>query len=358
MSSPSTPPASSVPPDRPASAISPAHLARRFALRLVSLLAWLLALAAVLWAFLALVISFPIPVFRWPVALGLAAIAFIASIRLGRRPFGPAIALLTCAAPVFFWWLTLTPHNDRRWQPDMEKTPWAEISDDVITIHNFRHTDRRTATDYTPRWETRTFHLSALKHLDFYMVYWGSPHICHTMITFDFGAEGRVCASIEARREHDETYSPLAGAFRQYELLYVLGDERDVVRLRAPLSSATDQVYLFRIAATPEVTRALFLDYLASANQLHTRPAWYHSLTTNCSTLIREHVNKAHAYERWNWRLLANGHLDTLLYAQGYLDQSLPLPELKARSLINPAAQAVGDTPDFSARIRADRPGF
>ncbi len=336
----------------------PSNFPARLALRLFSLVAWIITLAAVLWAFLALVISFPIPVLRWPVALGLVTLALIAAIRLARRPFGPALALFACAAPVFFWWLTLTPHNDRRWQPDMEKTPWAEIAGDVVTIHNFRHADRRSATDFTPRWQTRTFHLSSLKHLDFYMVYWGSPHICHTMMTFDFGSEGRVCASIEARREHDESYSPLSGSFRQYELLYVLGDERDIVRLRAPLNAATDQVYLFRIAATPEVTRALFLDYLASANRLRTQPAWYHSFTTNCSTLIREHVNKAHAFEPWDWRLLANGHLDQRLYADGYLDQSLPLPELKARSLINPSALTVGDSPDFSTRIRDGRPGF
>jgi hypothetical protein len=330
----------------------------RLALRLVSLLAWLGALAAVAWAFLALVVSFPIPVFRWPAALGLAAIALIAAIRLGRRPFGPAIALLICAAPVFIWWLTLTPHDDRRWQPDMEKTPWAEISGDIVTIHNFRHSDRRSATDFTPRWESRTFRLSSLQHLDFYMVYWGSPHICHTMLTFDFGAEGRVCASIEARREHDETYSPLEGIFRQYELLYVLGDERDLVRLRASLNAPDDQVYLYRIAATPEVIRALFLDYLATANRLHTEPAWYHTLSTNCTTLIREHVNKAHTYERWDWRLLANGHLDKRLYADGYLDRSLPFHKLKARSFINPAALAAGNTPDFSDRIRTGLPGF
>lgn len=334
------------------------HFPKHFTLRLVSIIVSLASAITLLWAFLALSVSFPIPVLRWPVALGLAGVAISSAIRLRHRPFGPALAFCTCTVPVFLWWLTLTPRNDRRWQPDMEKTSWAEISGDQITLHNFRNTDRRTTDDFTPRWETRSFRLSALKGLDFFMVYWGSPHICHTMITFDFGVEGRVCASIEARREQNEDYSPLAGAFRQYELIYVLGDERDLVRLRADLKAATDQVYLFRIPATPEVAQAIFLDYLQSTNHLHAHPDWYHSLTTNCSTLIREHVNKAHIYERWDWRILANGHLDKLLYAQGYLDQSLPLPELKARSLINPAARAAGNTPDFSDRIRSGLPGF
>jgi hypothetical protein len=330
---------------------------KRFLLRLLSVGATVGALTAVAWAFLALVHAFPIPVLRWPAAAGLAGIALVASVRLHHRFFGPALALLACATPVFFWWLTLTPYNERRWQPDMEKTPWAEISGDGVTLHNFRNAERRSAGDFTPRWETRTFSLSALRHLDFYMVYWDSPHICHTMMTFDFGAEGRVCASIEARREWDESYSPLAGAFRQYELLYVLGDERDLVRSRTPLND-TDKVYLFRIAATPDIVRSIFLDYLKSCDALHDQAAWYHSLTDNCSTLIRKHVNTAHPDAPWDWRVLANGHLDERLYEQGHLDRSLPLPELKTRSLINPAARAAGDAPDFSDRIRAGLPGF
>ena len=329
----------------------------RFALRLFSILAWLTALAAAIWAFLALTVAFPIPALRWPVAAGLSGLCLIASLRLGRRPFAPSIAIIALVAPVFLWWLTLTPRNDRRWQPDMEKIPAAEIAGDVITLHNFRNTQRRALDDFTTRWETRTFHFSALKHLDLYMVYWGSPHICHTMMSFDFGPEGRVCASIEARREQDEEYSPLAGAFRRYELMYVLGEERDLVRRRASLGG-DEQTYLFRVSAPPEVVRAIFLDYLKSANALQRRPAWYHSLTSNCSTLIREHVKPFRRYPLWDWRVIANGHMDKLLYADGFLDRSLPLSELKARSLINPVAHVTPDAPDFSDRIRSGLPGF
>ncbi len=330
---------------------------KRFSRRLLTIAATLAALPVLAWALAALFYTCPVPVLRAPCVVALGGIALVATLRLRHRPFGPALALLACAAPVFLGWLAHTPRNDRRWQPDMEKTPWAEITGDTVTLHHFRNTVRRSGHDDTPRWETRTFSLSALRHLDFYMVYWDSPHICHTMMTFDFGAEGRVCASIEARRERHETYSPLAGAFRQYELLYVLGDERDLVRARtAP--DTTDQVYLFRLTAAPDIIRAIFLDYLKACNALHERPAWYHSLAGNCSTLIRRHVNAAHPDAPWDWRILANGHLDKRLYEQGHLDRTLPLPELKARSLITPAARAAGDAPDFSDRIRQNLPGF
>jgi hypothetical protein len=147
--------------------------------------------------------------------------------RLRHRPFALTLVLLACSVPGFIGWLLLAPRDDRRWQSDMAETPWAEISADHVTLHNFRNTARLAADNYSPRWETRRFSLSALRHLDYFIVYWDSPHIGHTMMTFDFGPEGRVCASIEARREQGEIYAPLAGAFRQYELLYVLGDERD-----------------------------------------------------------------------------------------------------------------------------------
>lgn len=327
-------------------------------LRSFTALVTLLAIGAVLWACLALVFSFPLTPLRWPAAIALVGIALTASVRLRRRTLAPAIVMLVCATPVFAWWLTLTPHRQRHWVADMENTPWAEIAGDQVTVYNFRNCDRRTASDFTPRWEMRTFRLSSLQHLDFYMVYWDSRHICHTMMTFDFGADGRICASIEARREEGEAYSPLAGIFRRYELLYVLGDERDLVRIRAPLRAATDQVYLFRVSARPEIVRALFLDYVKTANALHERPAWYNSLTTNCSTLIRKHVKRVFSDDPWDWRIAANGHLDERLYEQGYLYRSLPLPELKARSFVNPAALAAGGAPDFSDRIRAGLPGF
>jgi hypothetical protein len=125
------------------------------------------------------------------------------------------------------------------------------------------------------------------------MTYWGTPHMCHTILTFDFGAGVRLCVSIEARREHGEEYSALAGLFRRYELIYGFADERDVIRLRTRIRPDND-VYLYRPNATPEVARAMFLDYVRTANALREQPDCYHSLTTNCSSTIRQHVRRAH----------------------------------------------------------------
>ncbi len=247
------------------------------------------------------------------------------------------------------------PVNDRAWATDAAQTPWAEIGGDTIILHNYRNFEWHSADAATARWETKTVRLSQLKGVDFGLVYWGSPHIAHTLLTFDFGADGYVCASIEARRETGETYSPLAGAFRKYELLYVLGSEADVLRVRTNFRQ--NDVYLFRLTATPAQARTMFLDYLKSANALRRQPAWYNSITTNCTTLIRQHEKLVDPRAPWSWRLFANGHVDGYLYQRGYVNRHLPQAELKRRSAITAAAQAAPPA-DYSTAIRTGRPGF
>jgi hypothetical protein len=272
----------------------------------------------------------------------------------GRSSRLRTIAALLLLALVAVYFLR-RPNNDRAWVPDAAQTPWAEISGDTVTIHNYRNFDWHSAEAATARWETKTVRLAQLQAVDFGMVYWGSPNICHTLVTFDFGPDGLVCASIEARREAGESYSPLAGLFRKYELLYVLGAEADVLRVRTNFRK--NDVYLFRLIATPAEARTMFLSYLASANTLRTQPAWYNSLTTNCTTLIRQHEKLVDPQAPWSWRLLVNGRLDAYLYARGYVSRDLPLAELKRRSAITAAAQPA-TAAEYSTAIRTGRPGF
>jgi hypothetical protein len=269
-----------------------------------------------------------------------------------RRNGGLLTVLVLSTIPAFS-----TPRTDRAWASDVAETVQARIDGDVVTIKNVRNFAWRGPADFTPRWETRTYRLSQLRHLDLYMTYWGSPHVCHTMLTFDFGEGGRLCASIEARREAGEAYSALRGMFRQYGLIYVLGDERDLVRLRTDIRPGND-VFLYRLNASPETARAILREYLDAANRLERRPAWYHTLLTNCTTSIRKHVRHAGVIAPWDWRLLANGHIHAQLHALGYLHRGLSLAELERVSRIGPAAQAAGDVADFSVRIRTGRPGF
>ena len=202
----------------------------------------------------------------------------------------------------------------------------------------------------------RTFDLDQIRTADLYMVYWGSPNIAHTMMSFGFADGGYVCFSIETRKKKGQDYSAVRGLFRQYELIYIVADERDVVRLRTNYRQG-EEVYLFRLNGSPAQVRELFLDYLRRINSLRERPEWYSALTHNCTTSIRAQRAAADRAP-WDWRMLANGHGDELLYERGMIVTNLPLAELKERCHINARARAAGQEVDFSRLIRQGVPGI
>jgi hypothetical protein len=234
--------------------------------------------------------------------------------------------------------------------------PFAEINGKQINIHNIRNCDYRTETDYDTHYYDKIFDLDQLRTVDLYLVTWGSPDIAHTMVSFGFTNGDYVCFSIETRKRTGQEYSALKGFFRQYELTYVIADERDVVRLRTNYRVG-EEVCLYRLQATPEQAQRLFLDYLRRVNELHERAEWYNALTDNCTTAIRTQ-RAANDRAPWDWRMLLNGHLDELLYERGAIVTNLPFAELKKMSNINARAKRADRSADFSEQIRQNLPGF
>jgi len=317
-------------------------------------LGWLLTMGFAIWAFAALYYDFPTFNVRAACAFAFAVLVGITSLRGARRKLGATF--LICAL-VLAWWLTLKPSNTRAWQPDVSREPWAEVNGDVITVHNVRNFDYRSESDYTPRWETRLVRLSQITGIDLAINYWGSPWMAHPIASFQFADSPPLCFSIEVRKEVGESYSAIGGFFRQFELIYIVADERDVIRVRTNFRRGED-VYLYRTTLSPEKARERFMDYINAMNELHAQPRWYNAATTNCTTSIRtQHA----AAERapWDWRILFNGKADELLFERGALVTGhLPFPELKARSLINAAAKAADATAEFSQLIRVGLPAF
>ncbi len=310
--------------------------------------------AAAAWSALAIYYS-NLPAAVRPVAAGLYGLASLAAILFaGRRRVKPGFC--TAFAAVLLWWLAIPPSNSRNWQPDVAVLPWAEISGDAVTIHNIRNCDYRTETDYAVRHYDRTVSLAGLRSVDLFQVYWGSPLIAHTMLSFGFQGGEYVCVSIETRKQTGERYSALKGFFKQYELTYVVADERDLVRLRTNFRG--EDVYLFRLNVDMEFARKVFLDYIRQINSLKNRAAWYNALTSNCTTNIRAHAAPYSPAARLDWRIIVNGYIDVMLYGQGYLDGGLALPELKKKSRINGRARQAGDDPHFSELIRRGLPGM
>jgi len=322
------------------------------ALRFIaSATAWIVAVVCVAWAFGALYFDFPrahtFTAFLFVLVL-IAAIVFV------RGKLLKLAIVFGASALVALWWLTLKPGNDRAWQPDVAQTAWAQINGDEVTVHNVRNCDYRTETDFTPRWETRTVRPSQITDMDVAINYWGSPWISHPIVSFLFADALPLCFSIETRKTIGQKYSALDGLYRQYTLIYVVGDERDCIRLRT--NYRREDVYLYRTLASPAQARERFLEYIKAINALHEHPRWYNEVTTNCTTSIRtQRAVKLRA--PWDWRMLINGKADELLYERHAIATGgLPFSELKQRSLINERARAADKDPDFSRLIREDLP--
>jgi hypothetical protein len=320
------------------------------------LLGWLIAFVCTLWAIGALYLDFPIPALRIPAPIAFS-LAVVAAAILVRGRFLKLVAVFAGFGLVLGWWFTLKPSNDRAWQPDVSETGWAEINGDDVTIHNVRNCDYRTETDYTPRWETRNLHLSQLRGLDLAITYWGSPYMAHPIASFQFADSLPICFSIETRKEIGENYSAIGGLYRQYELIYICADERDVIRVRSNYRQGED-VYLYRMLASSDEARERFLEYIKTLNALRTRPRWYNAVTTNCTTSIRAQ-HPTNERMPWDWRILVNGKGDEMLYERHLIaTDDLPFAELKQHSHINDRARAADQDPDFSRLIREGVPGF
>lgn len=313
----------------------------------------LLAMAG--WASLAILYS-NLPKPLCPRIAGIFAIGSLAAL-VGRYSTQRVrLACLGACATVLVWWLLMPPSNNRNWQPDVSLLPWAEIRGDKVTIHNIRNCDYRSETDYTVRHYDRTFDLSGLRSIDLSLVYWGSPYIAHTLLSFGFEEGGIICISAETRKETGEAYSTIKGFFRQYELTYVVADERDLIGLRT--NYRREQVYLYRLHESADLVRKVFLAYLQEINALKDRPEWYNTLTGNCMTSFRINSAPYNPDARLDWRLITNGFIDEMLYERKAIDTTLPFPELKKRSLINERAQGFDKSTDFSGLIRVGLPGM
>ena len=324
-------------------------------------LGWLIAgiwflcrVLLIAWATLAIYYSnLPWAWLRLGLAVAFAAFAIWALWLSRQRRMRVALAVLFLG--VVAWWIAIPPSHDRPWRPEVAVMPRAVIDGDRVRLTGVRNFDYRTRNDFTVRYEEREVQLSHLAALDFYVSYWSEGPVGHTFLsfTFDDGAPP-LGISIETRPEVGESFDPLASLFKQFELIYVVGDERDLVGVRT--NHRREAVYLYHLNTSADDARRLLLVYLARINELADRPEFYHLLTNSCTINIVRYANAAGRVGRIDVRHVLNGLADSYLYRSGRIDTTLPFDELRQRSLINDAARAADDASDFSKRIRASLP--
>lgn len=248
--------------------------------------------------------------------------------------------------------------NTRDWIDEQAHAPVAALGADgarIEHVRNFRFEPggaiRRQA------WETRSYDPARVRSAWLGVSPFGSiPGAGHAFVSFGFDDGRYLALSVEARRETGEDYDPLAGLFRNYELAYVIGDERDVIGLRT--NGWGDEVYLYPLRATPEAMRAAFVDMLGRASGLARAPEFYDTLLNSCSVNLARHANRIVAgLVPASHRLVLAGFSDELALDLGLIDFDGTIEQARARFAVKARAAGDVDSGDFSARIRAaDRP--
>ena len=293
----------------------------------------------------------------WPwarMALAAGFLAFAAWVFWAARRRNAYWALAAVFAAFLVWWSLIPASNDRPWRPEVAVTSRAFVDGDRVRFTGVRNFDFRSRTDFTPRYEEREVSLSHLTGVDFYVAYWAEGPIGHTFVSFIFDNAPPLSVSIETRPEVGEGFDPLASMFKQFELIYVVGDERDIVRLRT--NYRDEEVFLYHTAVSADFARRLFMVYVQRINELADRPEFYHLLSNSCTINIIRYANAAGRAGRLDlWHVL-NGLIDRYLYAAGAIDVSLPFDQLRQRSRITAIARAAGNGPDFPDRIREGLP--
>lgn len=254
---------------------------------------------------------------------------------------------------LLIWYLMQTPSNDREWSLDQQILPYASmaVDNDEFEVYNIRNFKYTTTQDYTSDYYNQTYKLSEIETLDYIVEPFGNMGAAHTFLSFGFANGDYLAISVEIRKEIGESFSPLKGLLRNYELMYVVADERDVLKLRS--NYRKHDVYLYPVQTTTETMQKVLVDILNRLNKLKTEPEFYNTLTNTCTTNIVQHANEiVPGRIPFDWRMLLPEYSDELAYNLGIIDNSVPLEEMRRRHKINDLALKYADSEDFSKMIR------
>lgn len=288
--------------------------------------------------------------------IALLPIIFLATFY--KKPKYAKALLLISLVIITLWFVAMQPSNNRPWQDEVLQQLSYEQQGNIITINNVRNFDWLSENDYIANWQTRRYDLSKLQTLDLFVSIWDNENIAHTLLSFGFSDGQRLVFSIEIRKEIGEDFSSIGGFFRQYELTIVAADEKDIIYTRSNVRN--ERVYLYPLNYPKPYIRKLFMSYLQAAEALKDTPAWYNTLTANCTTEIFKLIKDITPYPR-DYRILVSGRLPAYLHELGVINQQYSLQNWKEMAFINPKVAAYSaknpiSSQQFSQKIRENLP--
>ncbi len=276
------------------------------------------------------------------------------ALRIIGKLFKILLILIICISISYFVFsLIVRPSVNRDWNIDQKVMPEVTFNSDIVSIKNIRNIKYRSTTDYDVRYYDKTFDLNKLNSV-WYMVEPFTGHgagAAHTLLSFGFENGDYVSISVEIRKEKGESFGAVKGILRQYELMYVIADENDVIKLRSNFRK--DEVFLYPVKTSRENMRKLFVSMLNRSNKLAKEPEFYNTLTSTCTTNIVSHINEiVPGRIPLSFKVLMPAYSDELAYRLGLIDNTIPFEQLRNKYHINERAMKYADDPMFSKKIR------
>jgi hypothetical protein len=228
------------------------------------------------------------------------------------------------------------PSHNRIWELGQEKLPHIIFGKNgLITIDDFRNFDWQIDGTAVPKYEIRTFNMDDLNSVDVFISHFDEfEGLAHIFLSFGFITGEHIVVSFETRREVGEEFSPLLGILRQFEIIYVVGSEEDIVGLRTDIRN--ERVYLYPTKASPEQAKSLFKTLATDINAVYEKPRIYNTLTHNCTNEITRRVEEiADVSFPFSWKTVLPGYFDEILYNLNIIDSSVDFEEVKKRHEIN-----------------------
>jgi hypothetical protein len=327
--------------------------------RVICIVVWIVLGA---WIALAAFFTIPVPlVLSVLIALGIVGL-FAFSLRerafatgwagFSWRTLPRTIMALAVTAGVAVWYFGFVNPRIEKWAPIHERMPHVEIKGDKVYVDNVRNFTWQTPTDFTPAYYDRVYDLNALNSMYFLVSpIMGLDPVAHVWVCFGFSDGKHVAVSVEARGVKDRPYGLLRSIFRQFQLIYVIGDERDIVGLRGRIWK--NEVQFFPVRTTPERMRALFVAMMQRAHALEEEPEFYNLFTNNCMNNITDHIRALGGRPLpSDWRLILTGFSYRLAYDYGFIDTDLSLEQSRRAFSIGDWMTTADLDDSFSTRLR------
>lgn len=263
------------------------------------------------------------------------------------------VALLTSVLVAVYYLGFVTPDPNVEWSPEQARVPHVVIDGDQIHVDDVRNFTWHTASDFTPGFYNRTYDLNKLDAV--YYIVASMPKwegVAHVFVSFSFTDGQSVAVSVEGRRRKGQPYRLIPSLFRQFQLIYVVGDERDVIGLRGAIWKKP--VYFYPVRSTPERKRALFVDMMERAHSLEEQPEFYDLIFNNCMNNITHHLRRLGGRALpFDLQVLLTGFSDRVAYYLGFIDTELPFDQARQAFRVDPWMQTVPLDEHFSERLRA-----